>query len=175
MVLPLVRFDRSTQFRHYPLPGTGKIIERESNYLSIIISMLYPPSRSPDVDSVRTKEQGDEERVNFEGTPLGTINNYIYPGYSGDCESRVKFDGKIDMESGRIECLGKSSRVSDRDRIQIGSRSEKTGSKDNPIMLVFRTQGENIPPFSFVSRFKGNGCFSSTSESGDITGSKKLL
>lgn len=29
VVFPLVRFDRSTQFRHYPLPGIGKIIERE--------------------------------------------------------------------------------------------------------------------------------------------------
>lgn len=37
------------------------------------------------------------------------------------------------MESGRIECLA-SRRILSSDRIQIGSRPEKTGSKGNPII-----------------------------------------
>lgn len=51
---------------------------------------------------------------------------------------------KVDTESGRIECLD-SRRILSSDRIQIGSRPEKTGSKRNPIMLVFRIRGENTP------------------------------
>lgn len=46
------------------------------------------------------------------------------------------------MESGRIECLA-SRRILSSDRIQIGSRPEKTGSKGNPI--IARVSYSRIP------------------------------
>lgn len=53
------------------------------------------------------------------------------------------------MESGRIECLA-SRRILSSDRIQIGSRPEKTGSKGNPI--IARVSYSRIPLSPSLSR-----------------------
>lgn len=62
VVFPLVRFDRSTQFRHYPLPGIGKIIERE-----IELFRYYPLTWM----AREQKEQGEGRKEGKEGEGRG--------------------------------------------------------------------------------------------------------
>lgn len=68
------------------------------------------------------------------------------------------------MESGRIECLA-SRRILSSDRIQIGSRPEKTGSKGNPIIARVSYSRIALSP-SFEAQEVRLPLF--LSESGDI-------